>query len=72
MTGFFLDVKAFLKCYLFLEAFADFSHEENPQFPAQSLSQMKKWWSYNLSTASSYSVCYDCPRLYLSCLLVYS
>lgn len=42
MTGFSLDVKAFLKCYLFLKAFADFSHEENPQFPAQSLSQMKK------------------------------
>ena len=56
MTGFSLDVKAFLKCCLFLEAFADFSHEENSQFPAQSLSQMKKWRLYNPCTASLYRV----------------
>lgn len=29
LTGFSLDVRAFLKCYLFLKAFADFSHEES-------------------------------------------
>lgn len=42
MTSFSLDVKAFFKCHFFLEAFADFSYEKNPQFPAQSPSQLKK------------------------------
>ena len=72
MTSFSLDVKAFLKCHLFLEAFVDFSYEKNPQFPAQSPSQMKKWRSYKLCTVSLYRVCYDYTRLYLSCLLAYS
>lgn len=51
MTGFSLHVTAFLKCHLFLEVFIDFPY--NVQFPAQSLPQMEKWWSYDLSTFAS-------------------